>query len=122
MCVHGLIPRYMVMQVLVETYTGRHITQLQSVGDLTGKLLAYYNNQCQIQSLNTCVVPCVSLYHMSQTEMHFMIWTLLFVGFRDPEIKCVHVPDMEIQQIAKRTLAARLDRMNMDRYVSIMFH
>ena len=37
-----------------------------------------------------------------------------FVGFRDPEIKCVHVPDMEIQQIAKHTLAARLDRINME--------
>ena len=37
-----------------------------------------------------------------------------FVGFRDPEIKCVHVPDMEIQQIAKRTLAARPDRINME--------
>ena len=37
-----------------------------------------------------------------------------FVGFHDPEIKCVHVPDMEIQQIAKRTLAARPDRINME--------
>ena len=37
-----------------------------------------------------------------------------FVGFRDPEIKCVHVPDMEIQQIAKHTLAARPDRINME--------
>ena len=45
-----------------------------------------------------------------------------FVGFCDPEIKCVHVPDMEIQQIAKRTLADRPDRINMDRYVSILFH
>ena len=48
-----------------------------------------------------------------------------FVGFRDPEIKCVHVPDMEIQQIAKRTLAARPDRINMEQVrihpVSLVF-
>lgn len=48
-----------------------------------------------------------------------------FVGFRDPEIECVHVPDMEIQQIAKRTLAARPDRINMEQVrihpVSLVF-
>ena len=37
-----------------------------------------------------------------------------FIGFRDPEIKCIHVPDMEIQQVAKHTLAARPSRINME--------
>ncbi len=36
-----------------------------------------------------------------------------FIGFRDPEIKSVSVPDMEIQQLVKSTLAARPDRIDM---------